>query len=224
MPRCKLRVSGFAVTDSARFCDGGFDSFLGFEYVVLITLASHVFEYFLRFLLQACVICAFWLCWGSHAVTPLLLAYPHVFLPCGPFIGFLGFFYVGLGYSCVGVDRHDDYSADSSASLAQCGFVGGFLPNFAIFVLVSDHLRNFLLFFLGFPLAGPNDFYLPTPPAYSPLSLSPLVSSLGGQRCSPPSLVASVMFALGEFLSVAAVLYLLFLLLLRVLSALAEPP
>ena len=145
MPRCKLRVSGLAVTDSACFCGGGFDSFLGFEYVVLITLASHVFEYFLRFLLQACVICAFWLCWGSQslAVTPLLLAYPHVFLTCGPFLGFLGFFHVGQGYSCVGVDRHDDYSADSSASLAQCGFVGGFLPNFAIFALVSDHLRNF---------------------------------------------------------------------------------
>ena len=133
MPRCKLRISGLAVTDSARFCGGGFDSFLGFEYVVLITLASHVFEYFLRFLLQACVICAFWLRWGSHAVTPLLLAYPHVFLTCGPFLGFLGFFHVGQGYSCVGVDRHDDYSADSSASLAQCGFVGGFLPNFASF-------------------------------------------------------------------------------------------
>ena len=48
-PDVKLRVSGLAVTDSARFCGGGFDSFLGFEYVVLITLASHVFEYFLRF-------------------------------------------------------------------------------------------------------------------------------------------------------------------------------
>ena len=43
-PVVKLRVSGLAVTDSARFCGGGFDSLLGFEYVVLITLASHVFE------------------------------------------------------------------------------------------------------------------------------------------------------------------------------------
>ena len=34
------------------------------------------------------------------------------------------------------------------------------------------------------------------------------MSSLGGQRCSPPSLVASVVFALGAFLSVAEVLYL----------------
>ena len=45
----------------------------------------------------------------------------------------LGFFGVGQSYSCVGVDRHDGYSADSSAGLAQCGFVGGFIPNFAIF-------------------------------------------------------------------------------------------
>ena len=78
--------------------------------------------------------------------TPYFLAYPHVFLSCGPFIGFLGFFGVGQSYSCVGVDRHDDYSADSSASLEQCGFVGGFIPNFAIFALVSDHLRNFCFY------------------------------------------------------------------------------
>ena len=80
---------------------------------------------------------------GVTYCDPLLLAYPHVFLTCGPFIGFLGFFPVSQGYSCVGVDRHDDYSADSSTSLAQCGFVGSFLPNFAIFTLFSDHLRNF---------------------------------------------------------------------------------
>ena len=61
LPRCQLRVSDIAVTDLARFCGGGFDSFLGFEYVVLITLALPVFEYFLHFLLRACVLCAFWL-------------------------------------------------------------------------------------------------------------------------------------------------------------------
>ena len=126
-PDVRLRVSGLAVTDSVRFCGGGISSFLGFEYVVMITLASHVFEYFLRFLLQACVICAFWLRWGvTWCDTPYFLAYPHVFLTCGPFIGFLGFFGVSQSYSCVGVDRNDDYSADSSASLAQCGFVGVF--------------------------------------------------------------------------------------------------
>ena len=61
LPRCQLRVSDIAVADSARFCGGGFDSFLGFEYVVLITLALPVFVYFLHFLLRAYVLCAFWL-------------------------------------------------------------------------------------------------------------------------------------------------------------------
>ena len=65
--------------------------------------------------------------------TPSFLAYPHVFLTCGPFIGFLGFFGVSQSYSCVGVDRHDDYSADSSASLAQFGFVGSFFSEFRDF-------------------------------------------------------------------------------------------
>ena len=125
-----------------RFCGGGIDSFLGFEYGVVITLASHVFEYFLRFFLRDCVFGFVGVTWCD---TPTFPAYPHVFLPCGPFIVFfffLGFFGVRQSYSCIGVDRQDDYSADSSASLAQCGFVGGFFPNFAIFALVSDHLRN----------------------------------------------------------------------------------
>ena len=133
-PNVRLRVRGIAVTVSVRFCGGGFDSFLGFEYGVVITLASHVFEYFFRFFLRACVICAFF---GFVGVTlcdiPTFLAYPHVFLTCGPFIGFLGFFGVLQSYSCVGVDRHDDYSADSSASLVQCGFVGGFFFEFRDF-------------------------------------------------------------------------------------------
>ena len=145
---------------------------------------------------------------GVPCCDPLLLAYPHVFLTCGLFIGFLGFFHVGQGYSCVGVDRHDDYSADSSTSLAQCGFVSGFLPNFVIFALVSDHLRNFC-FSSWDSLWQVHDFLCQLRlPIH--LSLSPLMSSLGGQRCSPPSLVASVVFALGAFLSVAEVLYLLF--------------
>ena len=62
-----------------------------------------------------------------------------------------------------------------------------------------------MLLFLGFPFGVA--FF--APPAYSHLSLSPLVTSLGGQGCSPPSLVVPVVFALGEFISVAAVLYLL---------------
>ena len=117
LPRCQLRVSDIAVTDSARFCGGGFDSFLGFEYVVLITLALPVFEYFLHFLLRACVLYAFWLRWGSPNVTPTACLPSHL-LTCGPFIRFVGFFPVSQGFSCVGVVHHDNYSADSSTSLA----------------------------------------------------------------------------------------------------------
>ena len=103
--------------------------------------------------------------WVTWCDTPSFLAYPHVFLTCGPFIGFLGFFGVRQSYSCVGVDRHNGYSADSSASLAQCGFVGAFFPNFA---LVSDHLRNFSFYSWASFLVLPFLLRLPT----SSLSLS----------------------------------------------------
>ena len=65
-PDVRLSFHGIAVTDSVRFCGGGIDSFLGFEYGVVITLASHVFEYFFRFFLRTCVMCAFWLRWGHR--------------------------------------------------------------------------------------------------------------------------------------------------------------
>ena len=98
----------------------------------------------------------------------LLLAYPHVLLTCGPFIEFVGFFPVSQGYSCVGVDRHDDYRADSSTSFAQCGFVGGFLPIFrASFGSSWEIWLFFLTFYWQFQCLS-----LPTQPAYSPLSLS----------------------------------------------------
>ena len=129
---------------------------------------------------------------------PLLLAYPHLLITCGPFIGFVGFFPVSQGSSCVGVDRHDDYSANSSTSLAQCGFVGGFLTNLAIFALVLVHLGKFG--FSSFTSIGNSNAFLCQLSLPIPLFLSPLVSSLGGQSCSPPSLVASVLFALGALL------------------------
>ena len=124
-----------------RFCGGGIDSFLGFEYGDVTTLSSRVFRVLLPILPTSLrFLCIFGFVGVTWCDTPTFLAYPHVFLTCGPFIGFLGFFGVRQGYSCVGVDRQDDYSCDSSASLAQCGFVGGFFSNFT---LVSVHLRNF---------------------------------------------------------------------------------
>ena len=88
-------------------------------------------------------------------------------------------------------------------SLVQCGFVGGFFPNFA---LVSDHLGNFSFYSWASLLVLPFLLCLPIL-----LSLSPKVTSLGGFSCSPPSLVVPVFFflCLEIFLSVAAVLCLL---------------
>ena len=111
-----------AVTYSVHICGGGINSFLGFDYGKVITLASSVFRVLLPILPTSL---RFLRIFGFVGVTgcgdPTFLAYPHVFLTCGPFIGF-------LGYSCVGVDRRDDSSADSSASLAQCGYGGGYFP------------------------------------------------------------------------------------------------
>ena len=65
-PDVRLRVRGVAVTDSVRFCGGGFNSFLGFEYGVVITLASHVFEYFFLSSYEPAVFEHFWLRWGHR--------------------------------------------------------------------------------------------------------------------------------------------------------------
>ena len=88
-------------------------------------------------------------------------------------------------------------------ALRSAALLTFFFPNFAIFALVSDNLRNFCFYSWASLLVLPSLLRLPI------LSLSPLVTSLVGQGCSPPSLVVPVVFALGEFISVAAVLYLL---------------
>ena len=178
-----------------RFCGGGIDCFLGFEYEDVIILASRVFRILLPILPTSLrFLCIFGFVGVTWCDTPTFLAYPHFFLTCGPFIGFLGFFGVRQGYSCVGIDRQDDYSTDSSASLAQCGFGGSFLPNFAIFALVWDHLRNFSFYSWASLLVLPFLLRLPIL-----LSLSPKVTSLGGFSCWPPSLVVPCFCVWGFF-------------------------
>ena len=125
----------------------------------------------ITFILRACVLCAFWLRWVTHCDS-LLLAYPHVFLTCGT-SWVCRLLSVSQGYSCVGVDRHDDYSADSSPSLAQYSFVGGFLPNFAIFALVSVPLGKFN--FSSLPSFGNSNAFLCQLSLPIHLYLSPLV-------------------------------------------------
>ena len=68
---------------------------------------------------------------GGHVVCHSLLScLPSRFPPVRSLYWVLGFFGVRQSYNCVGVDRHDDYSADSSAGLVLCGFIGVFFSEF----------------------------------------------------------------------------------------------
>ena len=87
-------------------------------------------------------------------------------------------------------------------ALRSAAMVAFFFPNFAIFALVWDHLRNFI------PRLHFWCCLFCSACLFSSLSLSPKVASLGGFSCRPPSLVVPV-FVFGVFLSVAAVLCLL---------------
>ena len=189
-PDVRLRIRGIAVTVSVRFCGGGFDSFLGFEYGVVITLASHVFEYFFRFFLRACVICAFFLALlGSHGVTP------PPFWPTSrfPHVRFLGFFgvlraTVALASLATTITAPILLLALRSAALL------------AVFFRISRFSRWFRIILGIFAFIPGLPFWcclLCSACLFS--SLSPLVTSLGGLGCSPPSLVVPVVFALGEF-------------------------
>ena len=124
-----------AITCSVRMRGGGIDSFLGFEYCVVITLASREFRVLLTILptsLRCLHIFGFvrvaWCCLPSR--------FTHV----RSLYWVLGLCGIRPGYCCLGNGRCDD----SSASLAQCCSCGGFFLSFAIFALVWG-----LLFFLG---------------------------------------------------------------------------
>ena len=79
-------------------------------------------------------------------------------------------------------------------ALRSAALLAFFFLNFTIFALVSDHLRNFCFYSWASLLVLPSLLRLPIL-----LSLSPLVTSLGGKGCSPPSLVVPVVFTLLEF-------------------------
>ena len=68
----------------------GIDSCMGFEYYVVITLASQEFSNTSYDSSNVpAVFCAFLASSGSHSIaTPPLFAYLHGLLPCGPFSGF----------------------------------------------------------------------------------------------------------------------------------------
>ena len=102
----------------------------------------------------------------------------------------LGLCDVRQGYGCVGISRCDDYSADSSASLAQYCCSGVFFPHFAIFALVWG-----LLPFLGILAFIPRLHFwccLFCSACLFSSSLSPKLASLGCFSFRPPSLVVPV--------------------------------
>ena len=172
MPRCQLRVSDIAVTDSARFCGGGFDSFLGFDSVVLITLALHVFEYFLHLSYEP----AFFAHFGFVRVThcdSLLLAYPHVFLTCGTFLEFVGFFLLVRATVALASIATTIIAPILLLALRSTALLAVFLPNFAIFALVSVHLGKFN--FSSLPSFGNSNAFLCQLSLPIHLYLSPLV-------------------------------------------------
>ena len=93
---------------------------------------------------EPAVIAHFWLRRGRMVLRPHLFCLTSRFTHLRSLYWVLGLCGVRQGYGCIGNGRCDDYSADSSASLAQCCSYGGFFPSFAIFALVWG-----LLFFLG---------------------------------------------------------------------------
>ena len=126
-----------AVTYSVRISGGGIDSFLGFEYGDVITLASREFRVLLPILPSLRFFAHFWLRRGRMVLRPPPSCLTSRFTHVRSLYWVLGCFGVRQGYGCVGIDRCDDYSADSSASLAQYCCCGGFFPSFAIFALVG---------------------------------------------------------------------------------------
>ena len=134
-PDVRLPVRGIAVTVSVCFCGGGFDSFLGFEYGVVITVLSRhtcsstssvssyepaLFAHFLASL-------------GSHSVTPHLSGLPSRFPHMRSLYWVFRLLWRSSELQLRWRRSPRRYSADSSASLAQCSFVGVFFSEFRDF-------------------------------------------------------------------------------------------
>ena len=138
-----------AITSSVRISGGGIDSFLGFEYCDVITLASREFRVLLA-ILPTSLRCLRIFCFVRVAwLRPHLSCLPSRFTLVRSLYWVLGLSGVSPGCCCVGSACTVDYSSGSSAGLAQCCRCGGFFPSFAIFALVWGllfFLRNFCFY------------------------------------------------------------------------------
>ena len=132
-----------AVTYSVRISGGGIDSFLGFEYNDVMTLASREFRVLLQILPTSLRFLRIFGFVGVAWLRPHLSCLTSRFSHVRSLYWVLGLYSVRQGYDCVGINRCGDYIADSSANPAQCCCCGGFFPSFAIFALVWGLLRNF---------------------------------------------------------------------------------
>ena len=204
-----------AITYSVRISGGGTDSFLGFEYCGLITLTSQEFRVLLADLptsLRCLRIFGFvrvaWCC------DPTFFCLPSRFTLVRPLSWVLGFCGVSPGCCCVGAACMDDYSAGSSASLAQCCRCGVFSPVSRFFALVGDFC-SFLGIFASIPWLRLWCSLFCSVCLFSAY-LYPTVASLVCFSCGPPISGGPCVYVWGFFLSVTAELCLLPLLVLGV--------
>ena len=132
----------------------------------------------------------FWLRRGCMVLQPHLYCLTSRFTHVRSLYWVLGLCGVRQGYGCVGNGHCDDYSADSSASLAQCCSCGVFFPSFAIFPLVWG-LLFFLVILAFIPRLHFWCYFFYSACLFSS-SLSPKAASLGCFSCRPPYLVVPV--------------------------------
>ena len=102
---------------------------------------------------EPAVFAHFWLRQGRMVLRPHLYCLPSRFTLVRSLSWVLGLCGVSPGCCCVGAACMDDYSAGSSASLAQCCRCGGFFPSFAIFFALVWGLLFFLRNFCFYSLA-----------------------------------------------------------------------
>ena len=157
----------------------------------------------------------FWLRQCRMVLRPHLYCLPLWFTLVRSLYWVLGWCGVSPGCCCFGTACADDYSAGSSASLAQCCRCGGFFPSSVIFHASFGDLCSFLRIFASIPwLHLWCNLFCSVCLFSAYLYLT--VASLVGFSCGPHlwwSLCACVCVG---FLSVAAELCLLPLLLLGV--------
>ena len=122
-----------AITYSVRISGGGIDSFLGFEYCDVITLASREFRVLLAILPSLRCLRIFGFVWVAGLLRPHLSCLHSRFTVVRSFSWGFSLVWRSSGLLLRLRRLLGRLRADSSASLAQCCRCGGFFPSFVIF-------------------------------------------------------------------------------------------